>query len=141
MGAVIFRQARDSEADLFRAVMGEHHDTLIGWEIGLLFRDSPRFTGGVPCFATAHLAPPPMRYLTGLDGWVEVCERYWDNRKEPWRRYLLDHELSHFAIRDGRLQLLPHDFEDFLGVLKRYPADVTRLWQLERATLPANARN
>jgi hypothetical protein len=93
--------------------------------------------GGRACFATAHKARDPMPFLTGWDGWVEVCERFWDARSEEWHRYLYDHELFHFTEdNNGNLKLRSHDIEEFVEVANRYSSDVTALWQVERAFIP-----
>ncbi|MCL4368073.1 MAG: hypothetical protein M1337_02705 [Actinobacteria bacterium] len=138
--AAIYRWADEEELALFDAVKGEYHAWLDAWDVGLIFVNQPRTVDGLPAAATANILSRANGFLAGLDGYVEVCELYWDGQGEEYQRFLLDHEFSHFAENDkGRLVLVGHPFADFPEVLERHSPSVTGLWQLLRQeTSPAN---
>jgi len=53
---------------------------------------------------------------------VRVAEDVWMKLNEIQCLALLDHELFHCAIQDGKPFLRPHDVEEFYGVIARYGA-------------------
>jgi hypothetical protein len=131
---VQFREAEDAENGLMEAVLGKWHPELDGYAISLIFRDKPRKRGGNQCLATAHKASPEVAFLTGLDGWIEVWEEAWGDTADPdFQNYLLDHELTHFVISEGDLQVIDHDIQEFEDVLARHGSGVAGLREvLER---------
>ena len=127
---VQFRDADENEVALFAEILEEYHEPLSFYELRLLFRDKPSVAGGWKAAATAHKASRPVEHLAGIDGWIEVWEDAWDRDGDDWKRFLLDHELQHFAEEGGKLVLVGHPFEDFPDVLARHSPDITGLRKL-----------
>ena len=120
-------------------VMGELHPALLHFQIGFLLVDPPYTKGGRDLAGRASKANDRERNLLRVDGWVEIAYHHWAGEGEEWQRYLLDHELQHFEVRDGMLKTVGHDFEDFYDVLRRHAREVTGLGELERLTAPARS--
>lgn len=57
---------------------------------------------------------------------VEIVKPVWDRLSEAQREALIDHELGHCGIEDGKLQVNAHDIEEFKAVYERRGA-----WQPE----------
>jgi len=130
MAEPTYRYPEADEQALFDAVTAEHHAWLEAWRIGLVFRDEPRKSKGREVCANAKVLKDAERFITELDGLVEVAEAHWD--EEPgWRRYLIDHELSHFSVNNkGKLVIVGHEFEDWGDVLARHDPGVTGIRRL-----------
>jgi hypothetical protein len=131
MAAVQFRKPDDDEWHLFREVLEQYHGELDGYVIEFIFRDKPQVLNGRNAAATANKVNTAVQFLSGMDGYVAVCERSWDGQGEAWQRYLIDHELSHFSVNDkGFLELIGHDIEDFRDVLARHDPGITGMRHL-----------
>jgi hypothetical protein len=64
---------------------------------------------------------------------VTINKDGWDEMNDETKQALVDHELSHaFINEDGRPAILPHDYEDFLGVVNRHGAWNDVLIRLEK---------
>jgi hypothetical protein len=51
---------------------------------------------------------------------IEISKPIWDLLEVPQRRALVDHELSHcWRDEEGKISILPHDLEEFNGVVAR----------------------
>lgn len=120
---VVYRKATGNEKRMLVAIRDKWHPELSEFDIGLIFRDKPRVREGRDIAGLAVKASPEVAFLTGLDGWVEVCEEFWDAEDIAWRRYLLDHELRHFTVGKKGLKMLGHEIEDFWDVMERHLKD------------------
>jgi hypothetical protein len=123
---LVYREADEDEYALFQAIRDKWHGHLDGYGVRFFFRNKPQVLDGRKCAATANRANTLVSWLADMDGWVEVWEAQWFDDPE-WRAYLLDHELSHFAIRKGSFTLVGHDQEDFLAVMGRHDPRVSGL--------------
>ena len=92
--------------------------------------------GGKTCLGTARKISGLNAYLSGDEEGeafdettdvcpepyflVTMCEPLWNALTDAQRVALTDHELSHLFVEDGKLTLLPHDLEEFIGVVHRH---------------------
>lgn len=129
MPEVQYREAEADELQLLDVIRDRWHGHLSSYRIGLLFRDIPRRNRGRTAAATAQTCTGAFAFLTSLDGFIEACDAFWDEGDE-FREYLLDHELSHFAVVKGKLVTIDHDVQDFEDVLARHDPAVTELQRL-----------
>lgn len=98
---------------VLNAVMKAHHPQLLdaGVKIGVLLvdgGDGPAIKhAGYPAAATVKVVPLADRLTKNYDAEIRLDVNEWDNIREPRRKALLDHELSHLAlVRDeyGRVK-------------------------------------
>ena len=58
----------------------------------------------------------------GLVAAIIVDAAVWAMSDETTRRALIDHELSHLAVKEGEIAMRRHDVEEFAAVYKRHGA-------------------
>ena len=138
----------DQILELLAEVMREHHRPLAeyGVEVGVLFASNSEgpalVSRGVPCAATIKVVSLKDRVTKHYDAELVIDLRWWDDARQPHRRALLDHELSHLKLakvemgectRDDlgrpKLKTVPGDLnppDAFLEVIERH-----RLFALE----------
>ena len=97
-----------------------------------LIREGDWLSKGKVIYAKVFKADPKVRTVNGIDVFLVVNETVWQNIDEKTRRALIDHELCHIAwdcTSNGDLKvdgegrpvwsIVGHDYEDFIGVVKR----------------------
>ena len=119
-------------AETAETLINSVHTHLIGIPITYVFRDKHAKTNGKPVMGKA-------RKVSGLNAWlanddgddffaIEIAEDLWQYLTDDQKVALVDHELSHLWVdtKDGVevLSVLPHDLEEFRGVVERHG-----LWQ------------
>jgi hypothetical protein len=112
-----------------------HHPHLAGVRIEFVFRESIQTSGGVQKWGSARkvsglsalLGTPGALDSSSLDFFViEVSRPVWDELSSAQKSALVDHELSHCGLKIDdesgyvKLVILPHDMEEFSGVLNRH---------------------
>ena len=98
-----------------------------------LLRDGPWQSKGKSVWAKVYKADPKTRAISDVDIFLVVNEPVWSLLDADTRKALIDHELCHIAwattpggdLRtddEGRpvWTLVSHDYEDFIGVIKRH---------------------
>jgi hypothetical protein len=118
-------------------LIAKHHPELEGVRIEYVFRDPPTNTKGKQVWGSARKISGLNAYLatpSESDGAgdtddlfvIEIAEKVWGALKDTQRIALVDHELSHCTIEvdeesdEVTLRLLPHDLEEFRGVIERH---------------------
>lgn len=128
--------------------MLEHHPHLLPIRVEYVFRDEAQKTGGKTVWGRAHritgfkamLATADADDSLGTDFFVlEFAWDVWELLSPAQRDALVDHEMSHLGIEttdagNTRLTLIPHDVEEFVGVVRRHG-----LWEPNLAALVAAA--
>jgi len=75
-----------------------------------------RKKGGLDAFLAAQLESEPADFFV-----IEFSKPIWDQLTKNQKHALVDHELSHCWLdEEGALKILPHDVEEFSGVIKRH---------------------
>jgi len=116
--------------ELGQEVLRELHPELTHFCIEFVFIDPPRTKQGQALAGSALKANVRERCLLGIDGWVEIAYYFWAGEGQEWQRYLLDHELEHFEVRDGKLCTTGHEIEDFYDVVRRHGTEIAGLTEI-----------
>lgn len=141
MGCTLVRAPAEA-LDVVREVAREHHPALLTVGLHVLFRlgkwrsrgkdvwgKAERLSGPAAYFAQAALTDPESA-TDEAAFLLTISESAWASLEDGGRRALVDHELSHcqVAMEDGvaELSLVPHDVEEFQGVIERHG-----LWRRE----------
>lgn len=116
--------------EIARPLINKHHTHLAALRIVYIFVSEASKSRGKIVWGKAHK-------ISGLNAWLATDEEYreaepcpffvleiarpiWTQLKDEARRALVDHELCHFDIEDGKLTLRPHDLEEFNEVVRRH---------------------
>lgn len=71
-------------------------------------------------WASIRVLPAELRHVAGADIVLTANAWVWERMDEAQRKALIDHELSHVVMNDeGNWTTVPHDVEDFIGVIRR----------------------
>lgn len=111
---------------LARESIEQHHPDLRAEQhrIVYVFRSEAAVSNGKEVWGKA-------RKVTGLNAFlarggqpffvIEIAADIWKHLEPSQQRALVDHELSHCYVTDtGDLTLLPHDIEEFGGIVHRH---------------------
>lgn len=60
--------------------------------------------------------------LSGVDIVILVNKDFWETQAEIRKKALIEHELCHILVKDGKVKLLGHDIEEFITVASKYGA-------------------
>lgn len=135
-----FREAPEVEAVALTLIRNHHlHLSKLKDDIKYLFRSEPEVLRGSECLATASkisglkafLAGSVIESLGSLDDQtvseapkpfflMQVWMFGWSQLTKEQQIALVDHELCHFGIDDGKLTIIPHDLEEFKAVVHRH---------------------
>ena len=151
---LVFRDAPEV-AELAKALIKQYHKHLKGREIKYLFRSEPEIIAGKECFGTARkvsglnafLAGSTLEHLGSLTTGegeepkpfflMQVWDFGWSQLTGSQQIALVDHELMHFDVEDGKLKIAPHDLEEFVAIVERHG-----LWEPNiKAIVDAAERN
>lgn len=109
-----------------------HHPHLVNVPIEYVFRSKHKKKGGAEVWGTASKVggrnawlktPIEERSMTADEFFVlEIAKDIWLKLDELRQIALVDHELSHMNVNDetGKLEILPHDLEDFAHIVRRH---------------------
>jgi len=114
--------------DLANELISNYHPHLANCGIAYLFKNKGITLKGMPAVATAEKCSPKVHALCDKHFVVTICYEDWNNCTDQQKKAILDHELSHCWITeaedtgDTMYKILPHDFEDFGEIIRRYGA-------------------
>ena len=158
--ATIYEQCGPAVPRLALPIITENHASLLhaGVVVEYVFARSslddngdpvtrdPLKLHGVPAYAIARVIKGKDRALGRGD--VEICidQRKWEEMPERRQKALLDHELTHFELAEGRdeydrpkIKMRPHDrdYGWFDCVARRHGADSIEVDQAQQLALDA----
>ncbi len=122
--------AAEKLEDQIGVLIDKHYPHLQDFTIRLIMAPKAWKRSGRVVLAQARAGSVRERVLFGVHGWIEIAEDIWE--ADPpvlsleLQEAILDHELSHFEVKETlvedvlRLATVPHDIEDFLGVIQRH---------------------
>ncbi|MBE0448407.1 MAG: hypothetical protein IBX64_09980 [Actinobacteria bacterium] len=117
-------------------LINDFHRHLRGCCIYCAFTDREESRNGRAMVASIGF---PDRYpdLKGYDFILKVNRAFWDSLDLDlkMRKAVIDHELCHIRIEDGRYYLGPHEIGEFSGVIERHGAFTDHLKQIGRFLL------
>lgn len=115
-----YRFAAEVE-EIARKLIAEHHPHLASAKIAYLMADKLPPVRGRPRGGMAAKASERERALHGYDFVITINREVWRELTPAQREALVDHELSHCGLSvTGCWTILPHDLEEFAGVVKRH---------------------
>lgn len=105
-------------------------------KIAYLFKNKKITNKGKEVAATAEKCSKKVTALCGMEFVITVSYEVWKNLSDEMKTYVIDHELSHCWIEDRedgeeQLQILPHSFEDFTDLVRRYGAMTVEIKKLQ----------
>ena len=112
--------------DIAKDLIRQFHSHLANKSIKFLFINKPITRNGRSVAATAEKIGDKIKVISeDTDFLITISAPVWVDLSEELRRYVLDHELCHCWVEekdDGeeKNKILPHDFEDFTELIRRY---------------------
>lgn len=116
------------------------HDHLADAHIALLWILEPKTRKGKRVLGLNASVPERWYRISGVDRVIEIDHSFWQSATDAEKRYLIDHELCHFAptldesgdqatdLTGRRLYTsVPHDVEEFAGPVSRWGVQNTDL--------------
>lgn len=73
------------------------------------------------------------KYFTGNDVIVLIEKNNWEKASDHKRRALVDHELTHIVIKNGKIKIIDHDVEEFVPIVQKYGCWTPSLEELKDA--------
>lgn len=73
------------------------------------------------------------KYFTGNDVIVLVEKSNWEKASDHKRRALIDHELTHVVVKNGKIKIVDHDVEEFIPIVRKYGCWTPSLEELKNA--------
>jgi hypothetical protein len=120
--------------EIAKSLIPKHHPHLASARIGYLFREKAarrkvtldgsieRVTQG----QAGRIGSRKYEVLCEKDFVIEIAADEWQQASDAMRRYIVDHELSHCGGEEdpekgGEMVwfMIPHDIEEFIGVVER----------------------
>jgi hypothetical protein len=128
----------EAALELLREVRDEFHGDLRSQEIELWFWAEAPVTAGRQKLGKASLPNQREQITRGVDGIITCAWDWWQTATDEQRRWLLDHELSHFDLKDPDdpdkgLCIVHHDLEEFVCVYQRHGAVLEGMQRFEAA--------
>ena len=122
--------------ELSRTLIAKYHSHLVSCEIAYLFSNKTKKKHGREVVASAKKASPELQFLAGCQFVITISYPVWQELDEKVKLAVMDHELSHCMVEDDeetgdtKYSLLPHDVEEFSGVILRHGLYTTDLYKL-----------
>ena len=115
-----YERASDVEKIAVATAIPQWHAHLRGVAIAYLFTEEIGNKNGKEVLAKIRKATPTEAHFGNVDAVLIVSQGAWGAMSGEQRTALVDHELCHLAVDDGRVTLLAHDVEEFAAVIKRH---------------------
>ena len=131
-------------------LIAKHHTHLASCNIAYLFVNREMKKSGRVVVATAEKISKKQKALSKFDFLITVGFPTWQELSEPIRLAVVDHELSHCWVEDDektgetKYRTLPHEVEEFTGVLRRhglYTVDLVKLGNVVQDSLKALSKD
>lgn len=128
----------EAAGELLGEVLEEFHGDLRSQAIELWFWAEAPVSAGRQKLGKASLPNQREQITRGVDGIITLAWDWWQTATDGQRRWLLDHELSHFDLKDPDdldkgLCVVGHDLEEFVPVYKRHGAVLEDMQRFEAA--------
>ncbi|MFW6328198.1 MAG: putative metallopeptidase [Bacteroidota bacterium] len=106
--------------EIAQKLINSCHSHLVNAKIKYLYRDpAPRSKGKI-VMGRATKVSGKYKAVSGYDFIIEISKIHFVNMDQEKKLALVDHELSHCWMEDGKCTTIAHDFEGFNSVLKRH---------------------
>lgn len=103
-----------------QSVMEEHEPELLNARIGFIFRSEAPKQNGRVILGKAQKVSDKDKFFSQLDFVIWLAEDKWLELSPFQKRALVHHELLHCKYQDGECRMRPHDFEEFVRIVKLY---------------------
>lgn len=133
-------EAPESLVQVVEALVSTHHPHLEEARIGVVLRDTVGSSRGVPQQGGVQLVGAVHQVLLDLDFLVWVAADAWSGLTLSEKLALLDHQLCHCQMSQGRCYLRGHDVEEFQAIIERYGSYTPALQQAEEGLREASLR-
>jgi hypothetical protein len=116
-----YSKAMPEMVDTVKRVAGECHRRLDGVKIAVIQQDKAASSKGHIVMACASLVTKRFQPLLDAKYQFIVCiaRDVWDTSDQAKRDALIDHELCHCTMNDGKPEIRPHDLEEFADIIER----------------------
>ena len=132
-----FEPVTQDVLDLAKDIIEKHHEELLEARIGFIFREtSLRVSGKWRAAAISRIPAKEKSAGLELDYLVWLSLEEWDQMSTKQRRALVDHELCHAVVKQGKWSLRGHDIEEFTAIIDRYGLYSGALEQVATAVQP-----
>lgn len=101
--------------EIAKKLIDTTHQHLKGVPIAYLFN-----TGNMRAWATMQLLGDKQQTLSGYTFCMEVNRKKWGELSDEHRIAVVDHELCHAGMVDGKPVMIEHDLEEFACIVKRH---------------------
>ena len=107
-------------------IINKYHPELLKFNIAFVMKSEEKFKKKpYQKWAQASKIPAKLSAFLEYDFLIWIQEEIWEDLTDEQKRALIDHELSHCGEHENSNggvypALIPHDFEEFSGVIKRY---------------------
>lgn len=112
--------------EMAKELIANYHSHLALAKIAYLYSNKEKKSKGKVTFAEARKVGKIARALCDYDFVIVIYHPTWVNLSDEDQRIVLDHELCHLLIEEdentgeAKYKILPHDFEEFGDIIKRY---------------------
>jgi len=127
-------------AEIARELISQHHSHLVNTRIEYVFRSKAATNRGRIVLGKAKKVSGLSAFLTTRDPdaffVMEIAQDRWTELTSEQRVALVDHELTHMGVDPdtGKLQLYPHDLEEFVDIVRRHGLWSAEVMRFARAT-------
>ncbi|MBQ0061345.1 MAG: hypothetical protein KBT15_06195 [Bacteroidales bacterium] len=108
---------------LGESIIGELFPKLLNVKIAWLASDKKKMDSGRLVFADCRKVSEQYDWCCDYDFIITVYEPNAGRFDEEQLKILLEHELMHIGVEDGRLSIVPHDAEEFTEIIRKYGID------------------
>ena len=105
------------------AIIGQLFPKLLNVKIAWLSSDRAKMNNGKTVFAECAKVTEKYDWCCPYDFTITVYEPNVQNFTEEQMKILLEHELMHVGVDDGRFYVVPHDAEEFIEIIRKYGID------------------
>lgn len=110
------------------------HELIQEARIAYVYRDKATKYRGKVKLGEAHKTSKREGTLHGYDFEIVIAEDMWYTLTDIQKKILVDHELYHCSMDNkGNWSVAPHDFEEFLPIIKKYGDDAIEVRELLKA--------
>lgn len=134
-----YYKANEDVEKMARDIIVKYHPELVNLKIAYIFKNKSIKSRGRECNAQISKVSPKVQAICEVDFVVTLSAPRWQELNEIQHSALLDHELSHILITENestgeeKRQMVCHDVEEFLSVIRRWGLTVLDLEMLGKA--------
>lgn len=115
-----FRKASDEVVKIAEHLINLYHENLQEARIGLLFRSEAPVSNGRMTLGAAKKVSDDMKPYVNYHFLIWIAADTWGLLDEKQKEALIDHELCHCSMQDGKVATRQHDITEFACILERH---------------------